>query len=130
MTVTVKMKREVIERDGGFCLIAFPNCQGEATTADHRANRGGGGSQILDHGANLIAACGICNGEKENARGIVRLDLIERGLRVEKASTNEETLVRAQRTPVLSLDGTSWRLVSTTERVLVAATPAFVGGAF
>lgn len=117
MTVTVATKVAVIERDGGFCLLALPDCLGEAQTTHHRANRGSGGSEVLDHPANLVAACSPCNGAAEDAGAIVRADLIYRGLRVEKASTNAKTLERAKETPVESLDGERWRLISATERI-------------
>lgn len=38
-TVTVTLKRAVIARDGGFCLMALPGCNGPAQTTNHRANR-------------------------------------------------------------------------------------------
>jgi hypothetical protein len=117
MTVTVKDKTAVIDRDGGFCLLTLPNCLGEAQTADHRANRGqGGAGSVLDGGENLIAACSICNNDKENATGIVRLDLIERGLRVVSDSTHRKTLARVQATPVQALDGEWWMLLTTRDR--------------
>lgn len=106
MTVTPAQKRRVIERDGGFCLLATHVCTGEAQTTDHRANRGNGGAgDRLDHPANLIAACSLCNGEKAKAHGQLRLDLIDRGLIVIPDSTHEKTLRRAMETPIMTLDG-------------------------
>ena len=105
------VKRAVIDRDGGFCLLALPGCEGEASITHHRANRGAGGSRILNHPGNLVAACPPCNGAAEDAHAIVRMDLIERGLRVEKAATNEATLTRALATPVEALDGEFYFLV-------------------
>ncbi|MDN3309584.1 hypothetical protein QWJ90_01430 [Microbacterium oryzae] len=125
MTVSVGTKRQVIARDGGFCLLALPGCLGEAQTTDHRANRGSGGSPVLDHPANLIAACTLCNGAKADARSLVLLDLEERGLWIRKAATNEETLQRAKETPAEGLDGQRWFLVSATSRVHASK----VGGA-
>lgn len=116
MTVTAKTKRQVIARDGGFCLMMLPGCLGEAQTAHHRANRGSGGSTVLDHPANLCAVCTVCNGLAEDADAITRLDLIDRGLRVEKAATNAATLQRAMATPVESIDGERWLLLSATKR--------------
>lgn len=116
MAVTVATKKAVLERDGGFCLMALPGCLGEAQTTHHRANRGSGGSPVLDHPANLVAVCTLCNGRAEDAHAIVRMDLIERGLRVEKAATNAATLERAKRTPVEYLTGQRWFLISDTER--------------
>ena len=105
------IKKAVLERDGHFCLLALPGCEGEATITHHRANRGAGGSRILNHPGNLVAACPPCNSAAEDAHAIVRLDLIERGLRVEKAATNEATLTRALTTPVEYLDGERFYLV-------------------
>lgn len=116
MTVTVATKKAVIERDGGWCLMALPGCLGEAQTAHHRANRGSGGSAVLDHPANLAAVCVPCNGRAEDAGAIVRADLIKRGLRVEKAATNTQTLERAKATSVEYLDGDRFYLISATVR--------------
>ncbi|MDF2920519.1 MAG: hypothetical protein K0S70_4737 [Microbacterium sp.] len=122
MTVTRRDKTDVIERDGGYCLLALTNCIGEAQTADHRANRGhGGAGSALDGGENLIAACAICNADKENATGLVRLDLIERGLRVIPAATHRKTLIRVQHTPVQGIDGLWWMLLDTKTRRLATA---------
>lgn len=116
MTVSVATKRKIIARDGGFCLMMLPGCLGEAQTAHHRANRGAGGSSVLDHPANLCAVCSVCNGLAEDANAITRMDLIERGLRVEKAATNAATLDRAKATPIEAIDGERWLLVSASER--------------
>ncbi|ABR10449.1 hypothetical protein MPMin1_gp19 [Microbacterium phage Min1] len=60
--------------------------------------------------------CTVCNGLAEDADAITRLDLIDRGLRVEKAATNAATLQRAMATPVESIDGERWLLLSATKR--------------
>lgn len=111
--------KDVIRRDGGFCLLSTHVCTGEAQVAHHRANRGMGGSPILDDPANLVASCSACNGEAENAGAILRMDLIQRGMRVEKAATNEQTLARVRQRPVEALDGERYYLISATERVNV-----------
>jgi hypothetical protein len=117
MVVSVAKKRDVIARDGGFCLLVLPGCLGEAQTADHRANRGqGGAGAVLDHGANLIGACGLCNAAKENATGQALLDLLERGLRVLPAATHRKTLERVLFTPVQVLDGSWWVPLSERDR--------------
>ena len=113
----VSVKRAVIERDGGFCLLALAGCTGEAETTDHRANRGTGGSRILNHPAVLIAACTICNGLKADAHSLTLLDLEERGLYVRRAATNAETLARCLATPVTALDGERWYLIDADTRV-------------
>jgi len=123
VTVTVAQKKRIIARDGGFCLLALNVCTGEAQTTDHRANRGSGGAgDRLDHPANLIAACSLCNGAKAEAHGVTRLDLIERGLIVIPDSTHEKTLHRAMETPVMALDGRLFRLTGFDTREQV--TPA------
>lgn len=115
----VDVKRAVIRRDGGFCLLALSRCQGEATTTDHRANRGMGGSRVLNDPVNLIAACALCNGDKADAPALVLLELELRGLWVRPAATHEKTLARARETPVEALDGTHWFLLSESERISV-----------
>jgi hypothetical protein len=121
MTVTVAQKKRIITRDGGFCLLALACCTGEAQTTDHRANRGMGGAPILDHPANLIAACTLCNGAKADAHALTLLDLEERGLWILPAATHAKTLERAIATPVMVLDGRRFRLVDHDTRELVAA---------
>jgi hypothetical protein len=114
MTVTVRDKKDVIERDGGMCLLALEGCLGGAQTADHRANRGhGGAGDVLDGGENLIAACSPCNARKETATGEVLEHLIYRGLRVLPGATHRKTLARVLLTPVLMLDR-SWRMLQST----------------
>ncbi|WP_156760009.1 HNH endonuclease [Microbacterium karelineae] len=119
MTVTVRTKKAVIERDGGFCLLMLPGCIGEAQTTDHRANRGAGGTPraVLDHPANLISACSLCNGAKADAHEFVLDGLERRGLYIRKAATNAETLEIAKSRPVEAIDGSLWLLVSATKRV-------------
>lgn len=112
----VSVKRAVIQRDGGFCLLALPGCTGEAQTTDHRANRGSGGSRILNDPRVLIAACVICNGAKADAGEIVLYGLESRGLYIRKAATNHETLQRCIDMPVTDLDGEKYWLISATER--------------
>ncbi len=47
-----------------WCELRFPGCSGRATVVDERKQRSRGGS-ITDP-ANLIAACTLCNGYKED----------------------------------------------------------------
>jgi hypothetical protein len=95
----------VLARDNYRCVLALPGCLGEATVADHRANRGAGGSKVLDNPSCLIAACALCNGAKEDAHGSVLVELRVRGVRVLKAGTNHATAARCRVTPVLYPDG-------------------------
>lgn len=128
MTVSRKRKDRIIFRDGGLCQLNLFGCTVFADTADHRANRGAGGSQLLDDGRNLIAACNLCNMAKENATGAVRADLIRRGLRVVPAATHAATRDRAIRTLVQGRDG-QWRelLSDTAARVVGAVERATLG---
>lgn len=114
-----KMVALVIARDGGFCQLALAGCLGEATVADHRADRGHGGSKTLNDPAALVAACGLCNGAKTEAHSLILLDLIERGLRVPKDSTNAKTLTRCRVTPMQDLAGDWWFLLSDGTRQLI-----------
>lgn len=103
--IPAKTKALVLDRDKGLCMLRIsPDCLGDATVVDHRANRGSGGAgQRLNCASNLIAACGLCNGFKES--GADRADLIARGLRVEAGRTHEHTAEKARYTPVLFPDG-------------------------
>ena len=114
-----KLVTQVLERDGGWCVINGPACLGEATVADHRANRGSGGSQVLNDIRCLIAACGLCNGLKEDSSRAYRAELIRRGVIVAKAATNHETVNKCANKPVeypneswwfLHVDGTRTEL--------------------
>lgn len=111
-----KTFEQIRERDRHFCLLALPGCLGEGGVPDHRANRGMGGSDILDDPRNLILACSICNGRKADAHAMTLLQLEMRGLYIRRAATNHKTLQRAIDTPVEYLDGESYYLVSATER--------------
>ncbi|GAA5198699.1 hypothetical protein [Microbacterium jejuense] len=113
---SVQVKRAVIRRDGGFCVLRLPGCLGEAQTTDHRANRQAGGSRLLNDPAVLIGACTICNGNKESTTGEVRAELIRRGLIVLPASTHEKTLARVKDTPVIYPDGSTWLLIDASTR--------------
>lgn len=110
--IPASMTRGVLDRDKGVCVLQLPGCLGEATVADHRANRGAGGSKVLNDPACLVAACVLCNGAKEDTYGehLARLRLF--GLRVWKAATNAATVVRCRETPVTYPDGTVWKLNS------------------
>jgi len=111
-----KLVALVLERDGGWCVIAGPACLGEATVADHRANRGAGGSTVLNDARCLIAACGLCNGWKADASRWDRDELIRRGLIVLKAATNGETVNKCANRHVEYPDGSMWFLTRNGER--------------
>lgn len=96
----------VLNRDGGLCVLQVsPHCDGVATVADHRANRGQGGARSLDEFSNLVAACGLCNGLKEDLEGEDRAEIVRRGLRLVPDSTHVKTALRAIVTPVEYPDG-------------------------
>jgi hypothetical protein len=116
MPLPRKLFDQIRERDGGFCLYALPGCLGEGGVLDHRANRGSGGSPVLDAPQNLALCCSRCNSAKADAHAVVLDDLERRGLYIPKAATNTQTLHRAMHTPVQSLDGDWWLLISATER--------------
>lgn len=105
-----RLVTRILERDLHQCVIDGPQCRGEATVADHRANRGHGGSNVLDDPRNLVASCRLCNGLKEDADADYRHELIRRGVRVLKAATNALTVSRAGFKPVEFPDGRWWFL--------------------
>lgn len=118
MTSTATINK-VLDRDHHVCVIQGPFCTVHATVADHRANRGQGGSTILDDPANLIAACELCNGWKEDASGEDRTRLLLRGIRLPKRATNHETVVLARVIPVTFPDGSTWLLSSDDTKELI-----------
>lgn len=118
MTVSRRITKAVLERDDHQCVIGGPGCLGAATEPDHRANRGAGGSTVLDDPCALIAACGVCNGWKTTVHGADRRRLIDRGVIVEKAATNASTLTRCTLTPVIYPDGTTYWLTRDGRRVV------------
>lgn len=125
MAIPRPMVGIVIDRDGGRCVLALnKTCVGTATTADHRANRGRGGSKVLDDPRNLIAACSLCNGRKETVHGAELKALIDRGVRVRKAATNAQTLDRVALVPVQYPDG-RWFLLLPDGRRQESTDPEF-----
>lgn len=111
MSVSKRLVKQVLERDGFECMIGGPRCLRTASCVDHRANRGMGGSTQLDKPHCLVSACGICNGDKADAAGAWRGELVARGVIVEKAATNRETAQRCMCTPVRDPRGRLWFLL-------------------
>ncbi|QIK63807.1 hypothetical protein G7068_11875 [Leucobacter viscericola] len=105
-----KVVAAVLKRDGGLCVIQLDGCLRDANVADHRRNRGSGGARSLDGKSNLIAACGLCNGAKEDTKGELRDLLIARGVIIESGRTHEHEAQKARETPVWYPDGRVWRL--------------------
>lgn len=102
----------VYGRDDYRCVIEGPDCTGEAQVLDHRANRGMGGSQLLDDLAVLITACSVCNNWKEDQSGAVLEALTNRGIRVRRASTSAATVEMCRRICVRYPDGRRYKLGS------------------
>lgn len=59
---TTEQKRIILDRDGHKCAV----CGKRATEANHRANRGMGGSMDKNRLSNGCAICTRCNGEIES----------------------------------------------------------------
>lgn len=108
-----RLSELVLSRDGHVCQLNLIGCTYVATVADHRANRGMGGSPKLNNAVNLIAACQMCNGLKETLTGEALNDVKRRGLRLVHASTPEQTLEYAGDTPVKYRTG-DWYYLDTT----------------
>lgn len=105
MPIDKKLVRLVLERDNYQCVINGPYCEGVATVADHRANRGAGGSKVLDDPRCLIASCWADNSWKCDVGKWDRDELIRRGVVVLKAATNQETVSRCANRAVEYPDG-------------------------
>ena len=103
--------KQVLERDEFECMLGLPGCLRTASCADHRANRGMGGSKALNAPQNLVAACWYCNGRKEDSSGAERAALIERGLIVLHDSSTSKTLERARQARVIDWRGRVWFLL-------------------
>lgn len=59
---TREQKQIILWRDGDLCCM----CRQRATEANHRANRGAGGSKYRNTLPNGCALCTICNGRIES----------------------------------------------------------------
>ena len=57
------LRRQVLARDNGACMIAAPGCTGIATSVDHIIPLSQGGHTAL---SNLQAACQSCNSGKRD----------------------------------------------------------------
>jgi len=63
------IKKRIYKRDEGICWHCGTT---ENTTIHHRANRGMGGSKLLDRASNLITMCVLHNGLMESDVNIFR----------------------------------------------------------
>lgn len=123
-----RIVKQVLERDGCVCMIGGPHCSGTATVADHRWNRGSGGNPRGNVPENLVAACGICNGEKESNPDL-RADCRHRGIALEthyppadflpliKTRDTDFMLQLLCKTPVVDPAGDVWYLTPNGRRV-------------
>ena len=64
MSVPAKTRRLVFERDGHECVHCGTDY---GLTIQHRANRGAGGSKLLDGPENLVVMCGLSNQRLESS---------------------------------------------------------------
>lgn len=99
---TVKQKREILERDGGVCLMwgSNPQCRYEADTVNHRINRGAGGSRSLNVLVNGCAICSVCNGLIESDSELAAVAR-ERGVKVRSSHNADRDLVTLRLTPLM-----------------------------
>lgn len=118
-----KLTTLVLKRDLFLCMLRLDGCTKLATVADHRANRGSGGSKVLNQPHCLVAACVSCNGVKETVHGATLDALIAKGVRVLKAATNEQTAQRCLLVPVTYPEG-DYQLTAEGERVRLSAVEA------
>lgn len=105
-----KDRLAVLERDDWVCALQLPRCQWYATCFDHRSGRGHGGAKSLNRPSAGVAACGLCNGAKEDTSGDERAELERRGLIVKKGRTHAHTAEVLRLTPVEYPDGTTYWL--------------------
>ena len=66
MSVPAKTRRLVFERDGYECVHCGTTDE-DVLTLQHRANRGKGGSKLLDVPENLIVMCALSNQRLEQS---------------------------------------------------------------
>lgn len=68
-----RVKRAVIDRDGGVCQLRLAGCTAIATTANHIVPRSKGGPTTAE---NLEASCAHCNaslGDRPHPRALARV---------------------------------------------------------
>lgn len=83
----------VLKRDGGVCLMwgSNPFCGYRADTANHRINRGAGGSKGLNALVNACAICSECNGLIEHDPRLAQVAR-DRGVKVRSSHNLERDL--------------------------------------
>lgn len=112
MPIPKRLVRLTLDTWRGECVIGGPHCLHMASCADHRWNRGMGGNPRANVPVNLVAACGLCNGEKESDPAL-RAECVERGIAVPTAypPLDFEPLVRTRLT--------DWMLLRLAERPVI-----------
>lgn len=116
MAIPRPVVRAILARDEGMCVLELVGCLGTASCADHRSDRGMGGSKVLNSLECLVAACGLCNGRKTYVTGEERAQLVARGLIVLKGSTHAATRERCSEVPVVYPNGSVFKLTPSGER--------------
>lgn len=99
---TRKQTAAVLERDGGICLMwgSNPYCAYSADVANHRVNRGAGGSKGLNVLVNACALCSSCNGLIESDAGLA-LVARDRGVKVRSSHVLARDLENLRSIPLL-----------------------------
>ena len=76
-----------------------PHCLYQASAANHRINRGAGGSKLLNVLVNGCAICGPCNGLIESDPDVAQLAR-DRGVKVRRSSTIARDFFNLVETPL------------------------------
>lgn len=92
----------ILDRDGGVCLMwgSNPFCAYYADTANHRINRGQGGSKRLNVRVNGCAICARCNGLIEHSSTLAE-EARRRGVKVRSSYTAAKDLEHLCSIPLL-----------------------------
>lgn len=106
MSVPAKTRRLVFERDGHECVHCGTNY---GLTIQHRANRGAGGSKLLDGPENLVVMCAWSNQRLESHAAFADLGRIY-GWKLYRWQNPSEV-------PVLYPDGDHYTLTSRGTRI-------------
>lgn len=127
MVISRRLVRLTLDTWHGQCVIGGPHCLHVASCADHRWNRGMGGNPRANAPVNLVAACGLCNGEKESNPAL-RADCVARGIAVEteypppeferlvKTRITDWMLLKLAETPVTDSWGVTWTITPNGQR--------------
>jgi hypothetical protein len=81
----------ILLRDGGICAMigSHDGCAGRADTANHRLNRGAGGSKLRNGMSNGCAICHVCNGLIESDSALASVAR-ERGVKLRQGDEPAE----------------------------------------